>query len=136
MSKAPQDKSCFIACASCYRCEKKGSSACPSSWNCSGHIEVTGGHPWDPYDRDDYCRCKEGILQIRLKSGRLVQRRFLSSPFADHVQTDAETTDERDWNAYIDQQRELRDDPTFDGLTFSDGSRGVTDWMRNARKGR
>lgn len=129
----PQEKFCFLICSSCYRCEKKGSSACPQPNSCSGHVETDEGHNWDSRDRDDYCRCKEGVLQVRLKNGMMVQRRFQSSPFAAEVKTDAISEDERDWNAYIDEQRELRDDPTFDGLAFDDGSTGVTDWMRNAR---
>jgi hypothetical protein len=131
----PQDKHCFAFCTSCMRCDRKGSSACPKPNSCSGHIETEQGHSWDPHDRDDYCRCKEGVLQIRLKAGGLVQRRYLSSPFKADIKTDAVTADERDWNAYIAEQRELRDDPTFDGLMFDDGSRGVTDWMNNARRG-
>ncbi len=132
----PREKHCFSFCPSCMRCNAKGSSVCPKrSGGCSGHIETDEGHNWDPYDIDDTCRCVEGVLQIRLKRGDLVKRRFNSNPFAAEVKTDAISEDERDWNAYIDEQRELRDDPFFDGLQFDDGSGGVTDWMNNVRKG-
>lgn len=131
----PQEKHCFVACKACMRCDRKGKAGCPSPYTCSGHVEIPGGHPWDSYDRDDECRCKEGVLQIRLKSGGFVRRRYLSSPFGGSIQTDAETQDDRDWNSYVDEQRELLNDPFFDPLTFG-GQGSVTDWMRNARAGK
>jgi len=73
-------------------------------------------------------------MQIRLKSGRLVRRRFTSSPFGGKVSTDAETQDDRDWNSFISDQRELRDDPFFDPMRFNDGT-SITDWQKNARNG-
>lgn len=134
-SVRPQERPCFEVCRSCFRCDAKGSRDCPHPYSCSGHIETPKGHKWSDDDIDDQCRCKEGVIQVRLKDGRLVRRRYLSSPFETKVMTDAETQDDRDWNAYVDEQRELRDDPFFDPLTF-DGHGSVTDWMRNARTGR
>lgn len=95
---------------------------------------MLGGHRWDSGDRDDACRCKEGILQMRLKSGRLVKRKYESSPFGGSVKTDVETQDERDWNSYVADQRELRDDPEYDPIRFDDGS-GASSLSPRARGG-
>lgn len=134
-SQRPQEKSCFSLCLSCFRCEKKGTNACPAAYSCSGHIETDEGHDWDKYDRDDECRCKEGIMQVRLKSGNLVRRKFLSSPFESTVKTDAISQDESDWNAYLQEKREFLGDESFDPLQFEDGSGSVSDWVNNSRGG-
>lgn len=124
----PSEKNCWKTCGSCWRCADKGKypAKCGS---CSGRN--------DPYERrshdpDDYCRCTEGILQIVTKDGRFIQRKFQSSPFATKVYTDAETEDERDWNAYLNEKREQLDDPNFDPLRFDDGS-SVAEWTRGKK---
>lgn len=126
----PSDRWCWRTCGSCYRCGDKGTRALCTS--CSGRHDPQFRR--DPYDIDDQCRCTEGILQIRVKSGRLIRRRFATNPFAGSVKVDQETKDERDWGTWIREKREQLDDPTFDPVTFADGS-STFDWMQKARTG-
>jgi hypothetical protein len=88
----------------------------------------------DPYDIDDRCRCAEGVLQFRVKDGRLLKKNFMSNPFAGKVITDAETPDERDWNQYIKERREQLDDPNYDPVRFEDGE-STYDWTQRQRAG-
>lgn len=103
------EQSCFKLCRSCGRCDSKGKWAKCNSCNGRSTRER-------PADRDDYCRCTEGIMQLVTKNGRFIQRKFLSDPFAGRVITDAETEDERDWNTYLAEKREQLDDPTYDPI--------------------
>jgi len=119
----PSTLPCWSACASCFRCEDKGKyDACG---RCSGRHDPEGRR--DPYDHRDLCRCKEGILQYRVKDGRFIVKQFLSSPFKGQVVTDAVTNDEEDWKQYVTEQRERLDDPTFDPVTLDDGT-STLDW--------
>lgn len=118
----PQEKSCFVGCRACMRCEKKSSGQCPSPYSCSGHVEVQGGHSWDRYDRDDECRCSEGILKIRRKNGQLVMTRYSKNPFQAIATREHITQDERDWNQYLQNAREELDDELYDPLIFDDGT--------------
>lgn len=132
------EMSCWEPCPSCGRCESKGDSrGCPKQNTCSGRagksriMQVP-----DPYDRDDYCRCAEGVLQYRVQSGPkrglLVIRRFKSSPYGGSIKTDAISKDESDWMAYLDEQRERLNDEAWDPIQFEDGS-STSDRARRAR---
>ena len=105
------DRWCFRLCTSCARCSDRGTRA--KCVGCNGRNDPYRERPPHP---DDYCRCSEGILQIRHKSGRIIQRRFESNPFKANVQTDAETQDERDWNQFLNEKREILDDPTWNPI--------------------
>lgn len=126
----PSELRCWRTCGSCFRCADKGEH--PWCWKCSGRHDPKRKR--DPYDIDDHCRCTEGVLQYRLQTGQMLQRRFESNPFRSRVTTDAESEDDRDWNRYVDEKREKYDDPTWDPIQFPDNS-SVTDWMRRARYG-
>lgn len=129
---------CWKACPSCGRCENKGDQwRCPKANTCSGRAgKSTRMAQPDPFDRDDRCRCAEGILQYRVQSGPkrglMVIRRFQSSPYGGTVKTDAVSKDEQDWMAYLDEQRERLDDETWDPIQFADGT-STTDRARRAR---
>lgn len=112
MPRNPSDKSCWKTCPSCFKCEnrRRNYGVCGS---CSGKHDPYGHYYPDP---DDYCDCVNGILRHRTASGRLIVRKFMSNPYAGSVRTDAETQDERDWNSFIAEQRELRHDPTFNPI--------------------
>lgn len=124
----PSEKHCFSFCKSCWRCENKGMKAECS--RCSGRHDPELRR--DPYDIDDMCRCKEGILQFRLQDGRMVKRRFNSNPFAGKVITDAETEDERDWNSFLAEKREKLNNEHWDPIQFTDGS-STDSWLRKNR---
>lgn len=126
----PSDKACWKTCGSCYRCGDKGRYA--KCHSCSGRHDP--GLQRDPYDYDDMCRCAEGVLQYRANDGRLLKKRFLSSPFASNIVTDAETKDEQEWKQYIAESRERLDDETWDPVRFTDGT-STHDWARRARVG-
>lgn len=128
----PSSLPCFNLCTSCYRCQDKGKiqgmrSKCNS---CSGRHDPELRR--DSYDIDDQCRCTEGVLQYRTKWGLFIKRRFNSNPFKGRVTTDAISEDERDWNSYITEQRELTGNATWDPVQFTDGS-STTDWTQRNR---
>lgn len=125
----PARLSCFKACSSCLRCANKGSR--PECNSCSGCIDPNLKR--DPYDYSHRCRCSEGIMQYRLKNGKLVQRHFPSNPYGGKVITDTQTQDERDWHSFIDEKRQEYDDPNWDPIRFDDGS-SATDWERKFRE--
>lgn len=124
----PSSLSCWEMCPSCFRCANKGKYA--ACGRCSGRHDTEGIR--DPYDIDDQCRCKEGILQLRTKQGVMIQRQFYSDPFGGSVVTDAETDDERQWNQFVTERREALNDPTFDPVRFDDGS-STLDWFKENR---
>lgn len=124
----PVSRGCWEPCSSCFRCDKRGSSACPLPNGCSGRPDKEGMRIPHP---DDLCQCKQGVLRWVTKEGRVIIRRFESSPFKGSVKTDAQTEDERDWNAFISEKREQLNDPTWDPVQFSDGT-SITDWTNNA----
>ncbi len=128
----PAEKRCWKLCPSCFKCSEKGKlDACGS---CSGRFDPGVALKWDPYDRDQYCDCKNGILRHKLQDGRMMVRKFLTNPFAGKVVTDAVTEDERDWNQYITEKREQLGDEHFDPLRFDDGQ-STWDWMNRWRQG-
>lgn len=124
----PTERTCFVLCPSCFRCANKG---CQSLCNvCSGRHDPLLRH--DPYDIDDYCRCREGVLQYRVKAGRLIVRRFPANPFRNKLQFDVLSQDERDWESYVDDLRERLDDEDYDPVRFDNGP-STLNWMRKAR---
>lgn len=127
----PSSLPCWRLCTSCFRCADKGKYAKCSS--CSGRHDPELRR--DPYYIDDACRCTEGVLTYRTKWGKWIVRRFLTNPFKGKVTTDAETQDERDWNSYITEQRQIRGDESWDPVQFTDGS-STTDWARDWKRGR
>jgi hypothetical protein len=126
--KDPALKPCFEACAACRRCNRKGTfMACDS---CSGRLDKKGERiP----DRDDYCRCNQGILQWKTSEGQLVQVRYKTSPFAGKVKYEGESQDESDWKSYLNQMREIQNNPTWDPVQFDDGS-STDEWVRKSRE--
>lgn len=72
-------------------------------------------------------------MQYRVK-GWLIRRRFNTSPFAGTVKTDVETKDEQQWNAYVDDMREMLNDESWDPVTYEDGS-STRDDVQKARTG-
>lgn len=124
----PVNKHCFVMCSSCFRCEKRGSSACPAKDKCSGVPDKEGIRVPHP---DHYCTCKEGVLRWVTKKDKLVIRRFESDPFKKNVQTDARTEDEKDWDAFITEKREAMNDEFWDPLVFNDGE-SVSEWAKRA----
>lgn len=127
----PTDRTCFIACVSCNRCAQKGSRALCSS--CSGRFDPKLKR--DPYDIDDRCRCREGVLQYRTKVGRLVVTKLPNNPFKQTMKFDSITQDEKEWEQYVDEERERLNDPGFDPVRFNNGQ-STLDWTRRARSGR
>ena len=110
----PSEKPCWRLCPSCMKCMNKRLQ----SGDCGG---CSGKH--DPMrrlyaDPDVFCDCAEGILRHRTQKGQLIIRRFHSNPFGGKVQTDARSQDERDWNAFVAEKRELLDDPDWDPIQF------------------
>lgn len=76
----------------------------------------------DPHDIDDRCRCKEGIIQLRLKSGKLLQAPINRDPFGGET-TSAPTKksrDERDWESYLEEEREKRNDPNWNPVQVTE----------------
>lgn len=128
----PSDRPCWRTCPSCYKCSNKGQDA--KCQTCSGRHDPGVTLKFDPYDIDCYCDCRNGILRHRTQDGRLIVRHFLSDPFGGKVSTDAETEDERDWNAFVAEKREYLNDPNWDPLEFADG--GSTDaWLKRWQLG-
>jgi len=123
----PLFKHCWVICRSCARCSNKGSR--PECNGCSGRSDEYGQKV--PHI-DDRCRCTEGILQLVNKDGKLYQVRLPNNPFTGKVSTDKKTQDEIDYEAYLKDERERRDDPTWDAVTFDDGT-STQDWF-NANK--
>lgn len=124
----PSDRSCWQMCTACMRCAWKGSMAKCNT--CSGRHDPLQRR--DPTDIDDYCRCREGILQFRLQTGKMIQRRYKSDPYGGKVRTDAETKDEQEWNQYIKESREKLDDERWDPVRLTDGT-STHDWMKRQR---
>lgn len=124
----PVNRHCFVMCSSCFRCEKRGSSACPKPNTCSGVPDKEGIRV--PH-RDHYCECKIGVMRWVTKKGFLVIRRFESDPFQKNVTTDAKTENERDWDAFISEKREAMDDELYDPIVFDDGT-STEAWKQRA----
>lgn len=125
----PTEKSCYRACRSCWRCADKGRWLDRGCSTCPGRYDPQDRFQSDP---DDTCRCSEGVLNYLTKSEprRHLVRRFESNPFQSNVKTDAETEDERDWNAFVNEKREQLQDATWDPVRFI-GGKSTTDWTRD-----
>lgn len=70
-------------------------------------------------------------MQVVTMKGQFIQRKFTSDPFAGKVQTDAETQDERDWNQFVKEKREMLNDPTWDPVTIQ--GKSTHDIIKKAR---
>lgn len=128
----PASRSCFVACASCHRCDRRAHDGCPLPNSCSGRPDPEGMRIPHP---DDLCRCKEGTMVWVTKEGRVITRKYKSSPFESQVKTDTQNQDDRDWSAYLNEQRERLDNPEWDPIQFTDGS-STTDWSSKYRAGK
>jgi hypothetical protein len=111
----PSTKACWITCGSCFRCGDKGRYTFCNK--CSGRH--------DPFlqtiaDPDDYCRCTEGILQWRAKSGQQIITKFNKDPFNSKVITETKTEDEKEWDQYLHDVRERMDNPDYDPISALD----------------
>jgi hypothetical protein len=62
----------------------------------------------------------------------MYQIRLPRDPFKGQIQQETKTQDEQDYEAYLKEEREKRDDPTWDAVTFDDGS-SVQDWSNSRR---
>lgn len=114
----PYTKPCWETCQSCGRCTKKGTSACPARDECSGRFDKYGQRHPHP---DDYCRCTSGILQWVTKDGRMTQSRMTGDPFKGTVMHETTSSDERDYNQYVDEMREKLNNPDYDPVRYNDG---------------
>lgn len=113
----PTEKDCWTTCTSCYRCADRGRFAkCEA---CSGRADPNRRIYPDP---DDYCDCKNGILRYRAQNGRQLLARLSGNPFAGKVVSTPMDSDERDWEAYLTEVREKRDEPDWDPIQFYDGT--------------
>lgn len=128
----PFDRPCWETCFACGRCEKKGSSACPHNNTCSGRFDPRGQRHAHP---DDYCRCKEGVLQWVTQKGKLAQSRLFTDPFKGAVEYETTSQDERDYNAYVNEMRERLDNPDYDPVQFTDGT-STQAWEKKHRTGK
>lgn len=118
MPMNPSDKACFEICVACHRCERKGTFAkCATCSGCHDPQERK-----DPYDIDNKCRCKEGVLQWRHKNGKLIVAQYPHNPFRQGVKTADETQDERDYQAYLKSAREKLNDPHYDPVIYDDNT--------------
>lgn len=123
-------RECWKPCRSCFKCEDQGKFAKCAS--CPGRADFYRRMYNDP---DSYCDCRNGILRHRTQAGRLIVRKFLSSPYGGSVRTDAVSEDEEQWNAYIQERREFLQNPTWDPIKMPDGS-GASEWSDKFRVGR
>lgn len=126
----PTSRPCFVGCASCHRCEKRGRSECPLANSCSGRPDIEGMR--DPHP-DDLCRCKDGVMRWVTKENRVIVRQYGSSPFGTEVKTDTKNQDDSDWAAYLGEKREQMNNEFYDPIQFDDGG-STTDWT-NRRMG-
>lgn len=118
----PFTRSCWETCGSCGRCSRKGTrSQCVG---CSGRVDEYGQKV--PHI-DDRCRCTEGILQLVNKEGKMYQVRLPNNPFKGKVTHEKKTQDEQDYESYLKEERERRDNPTWDPVMFEDGT-STQDW--------
>lgn len=113
----PSRLQCFKACMSCLRCEDKGKyDKCRS---CSGRADPAATK--DPYYIDDRCRCKEGIIQVRAKNGKLIQGKYPHNPFDGRLTNAKVTEDEKEYLEWLREERERRDDPTWTPIHRTEG---------------
>lgn len=126
----PVDRSCFEYCPACRRCAARGTYA--KCVGCSGRPDEEGMRVPHP---DDFCTCSQGVMRWVTQEGELIIRRYKANPYKGTVKRDAKTQDERDWNAYLKQQREKLGDPDWDPIQFTDGS-STSEWLEAAQRGR
>lgn len=127
MPMNPAERNCWRICVSCFKCSEKGKYA--KCGSCSGRFDPGPALKFDPYDRDQYCDCRNGILRHRLQTGQLVMKKFLTNPYAGKVVTDAVSEDEEEWNRYIAERREALNDEHWDPLRFHDGQ-SIDEWAK------
>lgn len=125
--KNSADKWCWKNCRSCGRCSNKGMMAACAG--CPGRFDMDGSRLPDP---DDTCRCTEGILQYVKETGQLVQVRFKSNPFAGVVKYQPVDKDEDDWESYLKDVREKKDDENYDPIQFQDGT-STAKWLKSSQ---
>ncbi len=129
MSINPTDRSCFHACGACNRCDDKGRYV--QCGSCSGwHDPLVIRKP----DRDDRCRCTEGILQLVTRKGQFIQAPYPHNPFKGKIEHEKITEDERDFEQYLQQERERRDDPHWDPVQWEQGG-STHSWTQQANRG-
>ncbi len=119
--RSPPTRSCWNWCPSCSRCQDRDRFNCGSI--CSGRIDEKGQREPHP---DDYCRCKEGILQWVRDNGKMLQSHFVTNPFKATFKMQTYDQDEADYDAYVNDMREKYDREDYDPLQFSDGSGSVS----------
>lgn len=126
----PGNKYCWKYCTSCGRCANKGSR--PECGGCSGRLDPKGQrHP----DRDDYCRCTQGVMQWVSDKGQFLQFKLLSDPFKGTVKYEGNTQDEADWESYLKDAREILDDEFYDPIQIG-GVGGASEWYNQQKRGR
>ena len=108
----PVEKSCWETCNACFRCEAKGTRAACN--NCSGRFDMHG--VTDPHP-DDYCDCRNGVLNYVKQNGKRVRVKYRTNPYSGKVIPAESTQDEKDWEEYVRSLQEKYDDEYFDPLT-------------------
>lgn len=124
-----RDRDCYVTCTSCFRCADKGRFA--KCATCSGRPDPERRRYPDP---DDYCRCKEGVLQYKTKEGRLLVAKIPGNPFGSKIESEKETVEERDYNAMVKRMREKTGDPNWDPVRFENGL-SAYNWYDRYKKG-
>lgn len=67
----------------------------------------------------DTCRCTDGILQWRTKTGNLIRVPYRTNPFKrGTIEFLGQSPDERDWESYKQEMREKFDDEHWDPVQF------------------
>lgn len=111
----PAEKHCWETCQACFRCDAKGEYA--KCNGCSGRFDtygVTVPHP------DDFCDCKNGVLNFVRYDGQRVQVKYKTNPFKGEVLMNQKTEDEADYDAYLNDLREKYDDPNLNPVQVTE----------------
>lgn len=125
----PAEKHCWKLCPACFKCANKN-DAYSECRRCSGRNDPLGRIEPRP---EVFCDCANGVLRHQTQTGRIIIRTFKSNPFKTAgIQVDTETEDERDWNEYLRQAREILDDPYWDPIRFNDGT-STDSWTKEQR---
>ncbi len=116
---------CWETCGSCYRCKDKGRyTKCNK---CSGRHDPFGRH--GP-DLDDYCDCVNNKLRWRTQEGQLIITPFKKNPFEGEIVMEKKTSDEADWDAYVNDLREKMQNPEFTPIYLEEIDRRRPDHFR------
>lgn len=99
----PASRSCFVQCTACFRCDRRRAGNGENCGGCSGRPDPSGFI--DPH-HEDICTCREGTLRWVTKNGRVIIRQYDSNPFQNKIDFKAESQDEVDWRAYVNEKRE------------------------------